>query len=111
MVNDHFSRSGGGSATGGTIDAGTLGDDLELLPGPQLLATMAQLASNLLRGYQFDPLKEGLCIQGSVLRYCDDKDAWLTALRKGGGKETHIYRVIQRVKENYGEVTGVLVQE
>jgi hypothetical protein len=95
----------------GTIDAGTLRDDLELLPGPRLLATIAQLANNILRGYQFDPLKEGFYIQGSVLRYYDGKDAWLTALPKGGGKETHIYRVIQYIKENYGDVTGVLVQK
>jgi hypothetical protein len=94
---------------GGTIDAGTLRDDLELLPGPRLLRVIAELANNHLVGYQFDPLKEGFYIRGSVLRYYDDKDAWLTALPKGGGKETHITRVIQYIKENYGDVRGVVI--
>lgn len=96
---------------GGTIDASTLRDDLELLPGPRLVAVMAQLANNHLSGYQFDPLKEGFYIQGSVLRYYNDKDAWLTVLPKGGGKEVHVYRVLQYIKENYGDVKGVVTSQ
>ena len=55
--------------------------------------------------------KEGFYIQGSVLRYYDDKDAWITVLPKGGGKEVHVIRVLQYIKENYGDVKGVVTSQ
>ncbi|MFX0088120.1 MAG: hypothetical protein ACFFAU_20875, partial [Candidatus Hodarchaeota archaeon] len=95
----------------GTIDAGSLRDDLELLPDARLLGVMAQLVNNHLRGYEFDPLKEGFYIRGSVLHYYADKDAWLAVLPKDGGKGIFVNYVVQNIKENYGDVTGVLLQK
>jgi hypothetical protein len=95
---------------GGKIDANSLRDDLELLPGARLLAVIAQLVNNHPSGQKFYPLKEGFYIQGSVLRHYDDKDAWLAMLPKGGGKDIHVTRVLQYIEENYGEVKGVVQQ-
>ena len=90
------------------IGVDLLRDDLELLPRPLLLFTMAQLQPSHFKEHRFDPEREGFYVRGSVLHYYPDKDAWLAVLPKDGGKGVFISNVTQNVQNMYGgQVTGV----
>ena len=56
-----------------TLDADDLAEKMELLPGEDLIRTIADVVNGHLPGYRFDPDREGFIVRGPNLVYYPDK--------------------------------------
>jgi hypothetical protein len=55
------------------LDEDDLAEKMELLPGEDLIRTIADVVNGHLPGYRFDPDREGFVVRGPNLVYYPDK--------------------------------------